>query len=262
MKSIWRGAISFGLVNIPVRLYHASIEKEIQFHLLHKKDLSRIHYQRICEKDGKEVAWEDVVKGYEVEKGRFVVFSDADFEKANSKKVKTIEIDSFVSQEEIDPMFCEMPYFLEPEKGAAKAYRLLCEALVRSGKVAIGTFVLRNKEYLCSIKPYGNVLVLIQLRFFENMLKAADLDIPKEMPLLKKDVDLAVQFIRKLEKKFNPKDYRDTYTHEIKKLIRQKGKGTPIPKRKEEKASGKVQDIMKLLEKSLEEAPKKRKKSA
>ncbi|MBX7066411.1 MAG: Ku protein [Parachlamydiales bacterium] len=250
MKSVWRGALSFGLVNIPVRLYHASIDHEIKFHLLHKKDLSRIRYSRICESDGKEVAWEDVVKGYEVGKGRFVVFNDDDFEKANPRKVKTIEIDAFVREDEIDGMYYEMPYYLEPEKGAAKAYRLLAAALAQAGKVGIGTFVFRNKEHLGFIKPYGNALVLIQLRFSENLLKPDGLDLPKREPLLKKDIDLAVQFIRKLTKKFNPKEYRDTYAKEVKRLIQKKGKGVPIKKAKEAPAP-KVKDIMELLKKSM-----------
>ncbi len=261
MKSIWRGTLSFGLVNIPVRLYHASKENEIKFHLLHKKDHSRIRYSRICESDGKEVDWEDVVKGYEVDKGRFVVFTDADFEKASPRRVKTIEIDAFASMSEIDPMLFEMPYYLEPEKGAGKAYHLLCEALVRSEKVGIGTFVFRNREHLGLLKSYGNVLVLFQMRFSENLLDPNESSILKKEPISKKDIDLAVQFIRKLTKKFNPKDYHDTYTREIKELIKKKGKGISIKKGKET-PSPKVQDIMELLKKSMRESPRKRRKSA
>lgn len=257
MKSVWRGAVSFGLVNIPVRLYYASQDKELQFHLLHKKDLSRIRYARVCVADGKEIPWEDVVKGYEVEGGRTVVFSDDDFEKANPKKSKTIEISSFASESEIDPIYFEMPYYLEPEKGAAKAYYLFCEALKKANHVAIGTFVFKNHQHLGFIKPYGNVLVLIQLRFLENMLRADELNIPKKEDISKKDVDVAVQFIEKLRQKFNPNDYADTYTQELKTLIKKKGKGVVIKPPKESRPD-KPQDNMALLKQSMKETKRKK----
>lgn len=263
MKPVFRGSISFGLVNIPVRLYHASQDKEIKFKFLHKKDLSRIRYMRICSAEGVEVPWEEVVKGYEVKEDRYVVFTDKDFEKANPKKVKTIEIDDFSDEHEIDPIYFSMPYYLEPEKGASKAYSLLCTALKKSKKVGVGTFVLRNHEHLGIVKPYGNLLLLIQLRFQENMRKPTDLNIPKETKHPKRELDIAIQYIKKLSKKFNPKDYHDTYTKELKSLIKKKGKGVKVkPKSKAPSKSSpsKVEDIMSLLEESLKKEKKRKPK--
>lgn len=262
MKSVWRGALTFGLVNIPIRLYHASEEVGIKFHLLHKKDLSKIRYARICKTDGKEIPWEDVVKGYQLESGKFVVFTDEDFEKVNPKKAKTLEIADFVNEDEIDPMYFEMPYYLEPEKGAAKAYSLLCEAIKKSKKVAIVTYVFRNHEHLGFIKAQGSALVLIQLRYKADILTAKGLNIPKEKAT-QREVSVALQFINKMSKKFNPADYRDTYEDEVMKLIKQKSKGkkVTVAKGKEAPVSPKVHDIMSLLKQSVER-PKKTRRSA
>ena len=164
MRSIWKGALSFGMIHIPVRLYSASKSRELKFKLLHKKDLSEIRYARICKADGKEIPWEEIVKGYEYQKGDYVVLTEEDFEKADIKKTRTIEILDFTDENEIDTLYYSSPYYLEPEKGAGKAYALLREALKRSKKVAVGRFVFRHHEHLGVVRPHGDLLVLHQLR--------------------------------------------------------------------------------------------------
>jgi DNA end-binding protein Ku len=261
MRSIWKGAISFGLIHIPVRLYSASKDRALKFKLLHKQDLSEIRYARICKADGKEIPWEDIVKGYEYKKGDFVVLTEEDFEKANLKKTSTIEILDFTDQDQIDPMFYDTPYYLEPEKGAAKAYNLLREALQRSKKVAIGNYVLRQHEHLGVIKPHGNVLVLNQLRYHTEIVSSKPLTIPKEGALPKNEVDIALKLIDHLTKPFHPERYTDTYVDELKAVIKKKSKGKKIKIKKQEPTKApKIHDIMSLLKESLEQHQKKGKK--
>jgi len=261
MKSIWRGAISFGLIHIPVRLYSASKDRELKFKLLHKKDLSEIRYARICKADGKEIPWEEIVKGYEYREGDYVVLTEEDFEKANPKKTKTIEIVDFTGEDEIDTMLYETPYYLEPE-GSSKAYNLLREALKRSKKVAVGNYVLRQHEHLGVIKPHGDVLVLNQLRYSSELKSPKGLHIPKEAAFPKNEVDVALKLIEELTKPFKPGNYSDTYTDEVKKIIAQKSKGKKIKIKHEKMKSHKVHNIMSLLKDSLEQHKKKGKRRA
>jgi DNA end-binding protein Ku len=153
MRAIWSGALSFGLVNIPVKLYSATAGMGLDLTMLHKKDISPIRYARICRADGKEIPYEDIVKGYEYQKGDYVILTDEDFKKASVEKTKAIEIESFVKESEIDPIYFEKPYYLEPEKGAQKAYALLRESLKKSKKIGLAKFVLRNREHLAAIRP-------------------------------------------------------------------------------------------------------------
>jgi len=258
MRSIWRGSISFGLVNIPVRLYSASHSRELSFKLLHKKDLSEIRYARICKAEGKEIPWEEIVKGYEYQPGDYVILADEDFEKANLKKTKSIEILDFTKENEIDPMYYDTPYYLEPEKGAAKAYNLLRESLIKSKKVAIGKFVFKNHEHLGVIMPHDDILVLNQLRYESELVKPTDLHIPKAEDLSKKEIDMALKLIDQLTKPFKPEDYYDTYTKEIKEIIEKKAKGIKTKTKKGEAPKpSKVHDIMSLLKDSLQKHKKK-----
>lgn len=250
MRSIWKGSISFGLINIPVRLYGASRSRELKFKLLHKKDHSEIHYARICEAEGKEIPWEEIVKGYKYKKGDYVVLADEDFEKANLKKTKTIEILDFTYEDQIDTIYFKTPFYLEPEKGAANAYNLLREALKKSKKVAVGHFVLRNHEHLGVIKPHGDLLILNQLRYQSELIPPKDLQIPKEKAIPKRELDTALSLIDLLTKEFNPKKYADTYTEEVKALIAKKAKGGKLKPRKEKRA--RPAKIFPLLKKSLE----------
>lgn len=266
MRSIWKGAISFGLVNIPISLYTASHEKEISFVLLHKKDLSEIHYARICKSEGKEVPWNEIVKGFEYEKGNFVVFQEADFEKVNLKKSKTIEIVQFVEEEEIDSVYYVKPYFLEPGKNSEKAYSLLRDALKKSKKVGLAKYVLRNREHMAVIKVHGNMLILNELRYYNELVQPEDLKIPNTVKGNGKELEVAMQLIDQLTEPYQPKDYKDTYTEDLKRMIKQKAKGKPVHPNGEEKAKpSKVHDIMSLLQASLEgkkKGAKKTRKSA
>lgn len=265
MRSIWKGALSFGLVNIPIRLYTASREKEISFVLLHKKDLSEIRYARICKTEDKEVPWSEIVKGYEYEKGEYVVLEDADFEKADLKKTKTIEIVSFIEEDEIDSVYYVKPYFLEPDKNADKAYALLREALKKSKKVGLAKYVLRNREHLAVVKVHEDVLILNELRYLNELVKPKDLEIPEAGKSNSKEVDMAMKLIDQLTVPFKPTAYKDTYIEEIKQIIKQKAKGRPVHPKTEKPKSAKIHDIMSLLQASLEtkkKPPKKGRKTA
>lgn len=261
MRSLWKGAITFGLVNIPVRLYKASKDRELKFKLLHKKDLSEIRYARICKADGKEVPWEEIVKGYEYREGDYVVLADEDFERANLKKTHSIDIIDFTDEDQIDTIYYETPYYLEPEKGAAKAYFLLREALRRSKKVAVGNYVLRQHEHLGVIKPRGDVLLLHQLRYDAELLSPKDLNIPRKESLSRNEIDMALELIDKLAKPFDPSEYTDTYVDEIKAVIKQKSKGRKVKIKTEPVSkSPKVHDIMTVLKQSLRQYQKKNKR--
>jgi DNA end-binding protein Ku len=251
MRAIWKGSISFGLVNIPVQLYLASHERELSFVLLHKKDLSQIRYARMCKAEDKEVPWEEIVKGYEYEKGEFVVLQDKDFEQANLKKTQTIEIVHFIEEEEVDPVYYVKPYYLEPAKGAEKAYLLLREALAKTKKVGIARYVLRTREHLAVIKIHENVLILNELRFESEFASLKELNIPEKGKPNPKEVAMAIELIDTLTEPFNPKKYKDTYIEEMKKIIKQKAKGKRIHPKTGKLQSTKIHDIMTQLQASL-----------
>jgi DNA end-binding protein Ku len=260
MRSIWKGALSFGLVNIPVHLYTGSHEKEISFVLLHKKDHSEIRYARICKTEEKEVPWSEIVKAYEYEKGDYVIMEDEDFEKANLKKTKSIEIIQFIHEDEIDSIYYVKPYYLEPDKNADKAYGLLRDALKKSKKVGLAKFVLRNREHLGVLKIHENMLVLNELRYETELLRTADLNLPEIGTSNKKEMDMAVQLIEQLTSPFEPQAYKDTYTEEIKEIIEQKSKGRLVHAKSEKPKYTKVHDIMSLLKASLDNQKKPAKK--
>jgi DNA end-binding protein Ku len=261
MHAIWKGVISFGLVNIPVQLFSASHEKEISFVLLHKKDLSQIRYARMCKNEEKEVPWNEIVKGYEFQKGEYVVFDEKDFEKAHIKKTKSIEILQFLEEDAIDTIYYAKPYFLEPDKNGEKAYGLLRDALKKTKKMGLAQFVLRNKEHIAVIKVHNNMLIINELRYENEITPAIDIKIPSSIKN-NKELDMAIQLIDQLTGTFQPKQYKDTYSEEIKKIVKRKAKGQPVHIESKEKISpSKVHDIMSLLEASLEQKKKPRKKS-
>lgn len=257
-KAMWKGAISFGLVNIPVRMYTATQDHEISFVLLHKKDLSEIRYARFCKVEDKEVPWSEIVKGYELGDGNFVTLTDEDFEKADPKKTKTLEIVNFVDEDAIDSVYYVKPYFLEPDKNAENAYSLLREALKKSGKVGLARYVLRNKEHLAVIKLHGNALIVNEMRYQNELMLPAELKIPASSKASAKEVDVAVKLINQLTVPFKPEKYKDSYVEEIKQIIKKKAKGRPIQPKTVEPKSTKVRDIMSLLKASLEETPRKK----
>jgi DNA end-binding protein Ku len=251
MRAIWSGAISFGLVNIPIKLYSASLERRLNFDMLHKTDLSPIRFARICRLDGREIPYEDIVKGYEYQPGDYVVLTDQDFNKANVRKTKTIDIEEFTDAKQIDPMYYVKPYYLEPGKGAEKPYAVLREALKKSGKVAIAKFVLRNREHLAALTVQSDVLVLNQLRFSDEIKKPEDIKIPDKKTANNREVDMALALIDQLTAAFKPSQFKDEYTQELKKVIDARIKGRrPKAKGKAPRAT-RVPDLLNTLQKSL-----------
>ncbi|MDB4978984.1 MAG: hypothetical protein JWM56_1170 [Candidatus Peribacteria bacterium] len=250
MRALWNGTISFGLITIPVKLYPATKEGRLDMDILHQSDLGRIHYARICSVDGKEVPYKDVVKGYEVSKGHYVVLTDDDFRRANARKTKSIDIVGFARQEEVDPIYYEKPYYLEPANGAEKAYALLREALRRSDKVGIATFVLRNHEHVAVLRPYNSIIVLNQLRFQTELRDMNELQMP-DPRLEEREMAMAMALVEHLTEEFHPEEFRDTYTDELLRVIRDKSKGrTPKQKEKEPEPT-KVSDLSRLLQESM-----------
>jgi len=253
MRSLWKGFISFGLVNIPVKVVTASQDRELKFVMLHKKDLSEIRYSRICKVEEKEVPWSEIVKGYEYSPGQYVVLDEEDFKKVNLEKSKSIEILHFINEEEIDSVFYSKPYFLEPDKNASNAYQLLLEALRKSKKVGIAKFVLHNREHLAVIKPYKDIIVLNELRYNGEIVHTKDLEMPKKKKTSSDELNIAMKLIDHLTKKFKPEEYVDTYVKEVKDMINKKAKGKKIQPKGHEIKPSKVHDIMSLLKASLEE---------
>jgi DNA end-binding protein Ku len=252
MRAIWTGALSFGLINIPIRLYSATAtEERLSFDMLHKKDLSPIRYARVCRTDGKEIPYQDIVKGYEYKEGDYVVLTDEDFKKASPRKTKTIDILDFAKETEIDTIFYEKPYYLEPDKGAEKAYALLREALKKSKKVGVASFVLRNKEHLAVIKPYGRAILLNQLRFQEELRKPEGLNLPEASKARNKEIDMALALIDQLSEPFKPEEYKDTYKRELKKVIEAKAKGKKLKVKEKVPEPTDVVDLVAMLKASL-----------
>jgi DNA end-binding protein Ku len=253
MKTIWTGAIGFGLVNIPVKLFSATHESRLDLDMLDKKDHSNIKFHRVNERTGKEVAWTNIVKGYKID-DEYVILEDTDFEKANAKKTKTIEILQFVQEDEIDSVYFETPYYIQPDKTGVRAYSLLREALRKSKKVAVANYVLRNKEALAILKPIGNAIVLIKIRFQEEILDANELDLPAKDVIKDGEMKMALSLIDQLTEKFDISKYKDTYTSELLKLIQAKAKGN-VPKSKAVASKPTLtKDLMAQLKASLQPA--------
>jgi DNA end-binding protein Ku len=252
-RSIWKGAITFGLVTVPVAMYSATeAREELKFRLLHKKDTSPIEYRRICKEEDKPVPWDEIVKGYEYEKGQFVVMSDADFEKARTPGTQTIEIQDFVPASQIDPMYFDTPYYLEPTgKGADKSFALLRDALAKADRIGIGTLVLRQREHLVGVEATGPALVCTTLRYAHEIRSPESLDLPKTgTGWDKREMDLALKLVDTLAADWEPEKYKDTYTDVLRQAIEAKveGKEIALPR---PKAPYKVVDLMKALEQSL-----------
>jgi len=256
MRPIWSGSISFSLINIPISLYPATRREELKFHLLRQDDLSPINYRRVAEADAKEVPWENIVKGYEYEKGKFVALRDEDFRRADVEATQSIDVTEFVPLEEIDPMFFDKPYYLEPRKRGAKAYALLREALQRTGKVGIAKVVIKTRQHLAAVKPEQNALVLELMHFAEELVKPSSLKIPGSLDTGARELEMAVELIKRMSGRWEPEKYADDYRHALKELIQKKielgGKpppeGPPPPKH----PPTKVIDLVSVLKESLE----------
>ena len=259
MRAIWTGSISFGLVNIPVKLFSGSESNTLDLDMLRKSDLCPVKYLRVCKQDNREIPFDEIVKGYEYSDGRYIVLTNEDFENANVEKTHLIDILDFVDENEIDTRYFEKPYYLEPDKTGAKPYALLREALKRSGKVGIANYVLRNRGNIGVIKPLENVLVLNQMRYLEEIRKPDELKLPTAENVRDQEIDLALTLIDQYIDQFDPSKYKDTYVEDLKKIIDEKAQGMqPEPHGKAPQPT-KVVDMMTLLKKSLEQ---KREKAA
>jgi len=259
MRSIWSGAIGFGLVNIPVKLYSATQASELDLDMLDKKDHSKIRFKRVNEGTGREVAWGDIVKAYKIN-DKYVVLDDKDFEAASPEKSKTIEIVEFVDEKEIDSIYYEVPYYLEPEKSGVRAYALLRDALKKSGKVGVSSFVMRTKESLAILKPMDDVIVLNRIRFEEEIRSPDELHVPAKADVKPGELKMAMTLINQLYGKFDISKYKDNFSAQLMKVIKSKSRGVKPKAPQMKVVHSKSQDLMEQLKASLG-AKKKRKAS-
>jgi len=252
-RAMWKGSLAFGLVNIPIELYSATRDHRPKFRLLHAKDEAPVRYERICQTEGKAVGWEDLVKGYEYAKGRFVVVTKDDFKTAALEKTKTIDILDFVNPKEIDERYFETPYYLQPAKGADRAYALLREAIRESGQVGIAKIILRDAQHLAAVEAIGDAIVLTMMRFADELASLDDFRFPKAEGIRPAELKMARQLIDNLRAKWNPDKYADEYRDNLMKVIQAKLKGRkPRLEERETPQSADVVDLMARLRASLE----------
>jgi DNA end-binding protein Ku len=263
MRALWSGALSFGLINIPIKLYSASEERALKFHLLDKHGNCPISYMKVCRGTTKEVEYKDIVKGYEYQRGDYVILTDEDFKKAAPKKTRAVDIVSFVDEKEVPSDLMNKPYFVEPDKKAEKAYVLLREALKRSKKVGIAKIVFRDKEHIAMVKPEDKALMLITLRYEDEMRKPEGLNLPGKADYSRRELDMALMLIDQLQEHFKASDYKDTYTEDLQKLIEKKAKGKTVRIEKDEKLTPTtdMRELMEMLKKSLEKEKRSSKKA-
>ncbi len=255
MKAIWTGSIGFGLVNIPIKLFSAIQSSNLDFDMLDKKDHANIKFKRVNEKSNNEVLWENIVKGYWIN-DKYVVLDDNDFAKAAPEKSEHIEITQFVEEKEIDTIYFETPYYTKPEKSGTRAYALLKEALLKSGKAGLGSFVMREREHICIIRAKGDLLILNRLRFPQEIRATDELNLPasKSKPA---EVKMAITLIQQLTKPFNPKNFKDEYSDKLLKMIKAKSKGKAVPFKPLKIVHSKSKDLMEQLQASLSTTKKK-----
>lgn len=254
MRSIWNGSISFGLVSIPIKMYSASEESRLELDMLDVNDNGRIRYKRVNENTGEEVEWKDIVKGFRKD-DRYVILEDEDFAKANMKKSKTIDIEEFVDEEEVNDMLFKKPYFLEPQKEGGKSYNLLRDALKKTKKLGVATFVMRQKENLCLIGVYKDALVLHVIRFADEIRDPADLKLP-DTKVSKKEVDMALSLIENYTEPFKLDKYKDVYNQQLMKIINAKAAGKKTKIEKVDTTPTAAEDLMAKLKASLEKKKK------
>jgi len=251
-RPMWTGSISFGLVNIPVKLFSAVHHQEVSFHQLHNKDGGRIRQKRVCEVDGKEVSYEDIDKGYEVSPGNYVMIDPKELQKLNPKATRAIDIEDFVDLEDVDPLFYDGNYYLAPDKGAAKPYALLLEAMRRTKKVGIARMVMRTKQYLCAIRPRGDALVLHTLLYADEIVSEDDVEsIGKHTAPAARELHMAEQLVGSLSGKWTPDKYHDEYREQVLDMIKKKAEGQEIVAPVAEEEPQKVVNLMDALRKSL-----------
>lgn len=255
MAAIWKGSVAFGLVNIPVELRTAIRSDHISFRMLHEQDLSPIKYERVCQAEGEPVPWNEIVKGYEYEKGKFVVLTDKDFKAAAVEKTNTIDILDFVRQEEIDPRYFETPYYLVPAKGAEKSYALLREGIRSTGAVGIGKIIMRQTQHLVGIKVLGEALVLEIMRFSNELVDPGEYSFPSRENVRPQELKMAEQLVENLAEPFDPSKYTDEYRANLMKVIKAKmrGKKIKLEEPEGEPVDSGVLDLMSRLKASLEQ---------
>lgn len=256
MRPIWTGAVSFGLIFFPVRLYKASERQELPFKLLRNGDLCPIRHKRVCAETGEEVPYENIVRGYEYEQGKYVVVEDEDFLRANVHKTQVIEIVNFVELSEIEPKFLERPYYLEPAPEGKRVYALLREALKQSRKAGLARFVLRTREHLAILTAEDDLILLNLLRFTSELRSPDDLELPEEEDLTVRELNLAVRLIEQLSEPWQPERFTDTYTQDLKRLIQKKIGGEEVEPTEEAAIPLEVPDLYVMLNESLQEAKK------
>ena len=253
-RPIWSGSLSFGLVNVPVKLMSATRDLGVHFNQLHENDMSRIEVRRVCSAEGEEVPWEDVARGYELESGELIMLTDEELEAADPKKTRTIDIEAFVDLEDIDPVFYDHPYYLVPDsnEAAVRAYHLLRTVMERSGQVAIARFVLRTKEYLVAVRTRGEAITLTTMLFHDEVRSAEDVGIDEPAKPKKAQVDQAVTLVKSLQRDFDPVNYDDEHRKRLLALIDKKRKGEEIELPAEPETPKAVPDLMAALEASIQ----------
>jgi DNA end-binding protein Ku len=257
MRAIWKGNISFALVSIPISLFSATRRNELSFHYLHKKDMSPVSYKRFCDTENTEVPWEEITRGYEYEKDQYIEITDEDLDKADVELTKAIQIQEFVHEAEIDPVYFDKPYYLEPQKGGERAYALMRDALAQAKKVGIAKVVLKSREHLAAVKSVGNMLTLQTMRFAHEIVDAGSLNLPAPADISKKEMDLAYTLIDSMSDKFDPKRYKDDYHDKVLEIIQMKVSGVaPQAPVVTGPAPAKVIDLMEVLKQSLTETQK------
>jgi DNA end-binding protein Ku len=264
-RSIWKGAISFGLVQIPVGLFSAEEGDELHFNMLDGRNMAPVKYKRVNAKNGHEVPWNEIVKGYEYEEGQYVIVTDADFKAANPKATQTVDIVEFVDADEISPLYFERPYYLAPVKKGEKPYALLRETMKRSGKIGIANVVIRTRQHVAALMVVGDCLVLNLLRYAYELRDPNDLELPgdnlEKLGVTKKEIEMAERLVEGMVDKWDPSKFEDTYRRDLLAFIERKAKEGDVEEIAEPEAEGaparggKVVDIMSLLKKSLEEKP-------
>ena len=250
MRPTWKGSISFGLVYIPIAVYPATREEKLSFRQLRASDLSPIRYKKVAEADMKEVPADQIVKGFEYERGRYVVLQDEDFEKVRIESTHSIDITDFVHLEQVDPKFFYKPYFLEPQKGGEKAYALLHKALSGTGKIGIAKVVISNREYLAAVKADGLFLVLELMHFASEVLSPEELDRPKT-ELNERELKMAQALIESMSVEWQPEKYKDEYRNAVMEMIEQKAQKKELPKIEKVPRATNVVDLVKVLQESL-----------
>ncbi len=261
MAAIWKGAITIGLVSIPVELRTAVRADRISFRMLHAEDLSPVKYERVCSQDGEPVPWDEVVKGYEYSKGKYIVLTDEDFERAALEASRAIDILDFVKQEEIDPRYFETPYYLVPQKGGERPYALLREAMRKSGAVGIGKIIIRQKQHLGAVKVVGEALVLELMRFANELVDTSEFSFPSAEVVKPQELTMAEQLIANLAEPFSADKYTDEYRANLMRIIKAKLKGKKVelePMQESEHADEQVLDLMSRLRESLDQGKKPR----